>query len=91
MCACGLDIGTCFLVSATQDESGQTQVKSIRNSFLEIEADASVLNMLKMSNVSYVQDGNSVIVVGEMALSIANLLKKNIRRPMSLGVISPGE
>lgn len=91
MCACGLDIGTCFLVSATQDESGQTQVKSIRNSFLEIEADASVLNMLKMSNVSYVQDGNSVIVVGEMALSIANLLKKDIRRPMSLGVISPGE
>jgi actin-like ATPase involved in cell morphogenesis len=89
--ATGVDIGTAFLVSATQDESGQTQVKSVRDAFLDIEADASVLNMLKMSNVSYVQDGNSVYVVGEPALSIANLLKREARRPMSQGVISPGE
>ena len=88
----GLDLGTAFLVSATQGESGQVQIKSIRDAFLDIEgADASVLNMLKMSNVSYVQDGNSVIVVGEPSLSIANLLKCEIRRPMRQGVISPGE
>lgn len=91
MCAVGLDIGTCFLVAATQDDSGQTQIKSIRDAFLDIEADASVLNMLKMSNVSYVQDGSSIFVVGEPSLSIANLLKREARRPMSQGVISPGE
>jgi hypothetical protein len=87
----GLDLGTAFLVSATQDESGQTQIKSIRDAFLDIDADSSVLNMLKMSNVSYVQNGSSVIVVGEPSLSIANLLKKDARRPMHQGVISPGE
>ena len=87
----GLDLGTAFLVSATQDESGQTQIKSIRDAFLDIEADSSVLNMLKMSNVSYVQNGSNVIVVGEPSLSIANLLKREARRPMHQGVISPGE
>jgi len=91
MCAVGLDIGTCFLVSATQDESGQTQIKSIRDAFIDIEADASTINMLKMSNVSYVHDGNNIVVVGESALNLANLLKRESRRPMSQGVISPGE
>jgi hypothetical protein len=89
--AVGLDIGTCFLVAATQDDSGQTQTSSIRDAFLDVEADASVLNMLKMSNVSYVQNGSNVYVVGEPALSIANLLKREARRPLSQGVIAPGE
>jgi hypothetical protein len=50
-----------------------------------------VLNMLKMSNVSYVQEGDVVYVVGEPAISIANLLRKEARRPLSSGVISAGE
>ena len=91
MCAVGLDVGTCWLVSATQDDSGQTQIKSIRDAFLDIEADESTLNMLKMSNVSYIQDGKDIVVVGDAALNLANLLKRNTRRPLQEGVISPGE
>lgn len=90
MCALGLDIGTCFLASARQD-GGQVSVSSVRDAFLDIEAEASVLNMLKMSNVSFVQEGNTVYIVGEPALSVANLMKREARRPLSQGVISAGE
>jgi hypothetical protein len=49
--------------------------------------------MLKMSNVSYVQDDGSdkVYIVGEPAVSVANLLRREVRRPLSVGVISAGE
>jgi hypothetical protein len=63
----------------------------VRDAFLDIEAEASVLNMLKMSNVSYVQEGDTIYIVGEPALSVANLLKREARRPLSQGVISAGE
>ncbi len=90
----GVDIGTCFLVSATKDvknDEAQVEVKSVRDAFLDIEADSSVINMLKMSNVSYVKEGDSVFIVGEPALSVANLLKREARRPLSKGVIASGE
>jgi actin-like ATPase involved in cell morphogenesis len=92
--AYGLDIGTGFLVSATKDlknESAPVELKSIRDVFLDVEADQSVLNMLKMSNISYIQDGNNIIVLGDPAISIANLLKREARRPLSQGVLSAGE
>jgi len=90
----GLDIGTAFLVCATKDiknENASVQIKSIRDAFLDIEAEPSVLNMLKMSNVSYVQERDIVYIVGEPALSVANLLKREARRPLNQGVISAGE
>jgi len=88
--ALGLDIGTCYLCVARQDGS-QVSVNSVRDAFLDIEAEASVINMLKMSNVSYVQEGDTIYIVGEPALSVANLLKREARRPLSQGVISAGE
>lgn len=88
--ALGVDCGTCFLACARQ-EGSQINVTSVRDAFLDIEADASTLNMLKMSNVSYIQEGDLVYIVGETALSVANLLKREARRPLSQGVISAGE
>lgn len=90
----GLDIGTAFLVCASKDpanENGQVEVKSIRDAFLDIEAESSVLTMLKMSNTSYIQEGDNVYIIGEPALSMANLFKREARRPLSQGVISAGE
>ena len=79
MCALGLDIGTCYLVCARKDSinpESSVKINSIRDAFLDIEYEASTMNMLKMSNVSYVQEGDTVYIVGEPALNIANLLKK---------------
>jgi len=88
--AVGLDIGTCNLVCARQVKE-QVETVSVRDAFLDIEADPSVINMLKMSNVSFVQEGSTVYIVGEPALSVANLMKREARRPLSQGVISAGE
>ncbi|MBD3262629.1 MAG: hypothetical protein GF334_13330 [Candidatus Altiarchaeales archaeon] len=90
----GLDVGTAFLVCASKDianPESDVAVKSVRDAFLDIEAEQSVINMLKMSNVSYVQEGDQCYIVGEPALSVANLLKREARRPLSRGVISAGE
>jgi actin-like ATPase involved in cell morphogenesis len=94
MCACGLDVGTCFLVCARnspQDESADTEVNSIRDAFLDIEAEPSYLNMLKMSNVSYIQEKDLIYIVGDAAMNMANLFKREARRPLSKGIISAGE
>jgi len=92
--ALGVDIGTCFLVSAKKDvksPNAEASINSIRDAFLDIEADQSVINMLKMSNTSYIQEGDTIYIIGEAALSMANLFKREARRPMSKGIISPGE
>jgi hypothetical protein len=90
----GLDIGTCNLVSATNDPKNSNsaiEIKTIRDAFLDIEADQTVINMLKMSNISYVQEKDTIYIVGEPALNVANLKKCEVRRPLSQGVISAGE
>jgi actin-like ATPase involved in cell morphogenesis len=90
----GLDVGTGNLVAATKDpgnKEAQVKVDSIRDVFLDIEYDPSHINMLKMSNISYVVEGDSIFIVGEPAMNIANLLKREARRPLSKGVISAGE
>lgn len=92
--ACGLDIGTCYLVCARKDPNdpeGDVKVKSIRDAFLDVERDQTTLNMLKMSNVSYIEEDDLIYIVGEEALSIANMIKRDARRPLSKGVIAPGE
>jgi len=92
--ALGVDIGTCFLVCAKKDPKNpdaEASVKSIRDAFIDIEADQSVINMLKMSNTSYVHEGDTIYIIGESALSMANLFKREARRPMSKGIIAPGE
>lgn len=90
----GLDIGTSFLVAASKDPSNpeaDVQIKSIRDAFLDVEKDQATLNMLKMSNTSYIEEKDTLYIIGEPALSVANLLKREARRPLSKGIISPGE
>lgn len=90
----GLDIGTCFLVCASRDPKNpqsEIHVNSVRDAFLDIEAESSVINMLKMSNTSYIQEKDSIYIIGESALSLANMFKREARRPLSKGIIAAGE
>ena len=89
----GLDVGTCFLVGATQDPNGMAdgEVKSIRDAFVDVENQVSTRNMLKMSKVNYIEGDDSLYILGDEALTIANMLKKEVRRPLKAGVISAGE
>lgn len=87
----GVDIGTAFLVSAKQDDNRQIQIKSIRDAFLDLENEAQVKNMLKMSDADFIEEDDKLYIIGDTALVIANIFKKEARRPLSQGVISPGE
>lgn len=87
---CGLDIGTMNLVSARQTSAGdQVETKRIRDAFLDLDAESK--KVLKMTKVDYIEKDGVLIVLGDYALKMANLFKREVRRPLSRGVISAGE
>lgn len=87
----GLDIGTANLASAIQDKDGNVTIKIQRNAFIDIEADHYTRNMLTKLNVQYVSINGKMVVVGDPAFELANILNRETRRPMKGGVISPSE
>lgn len=86
---CSVDVGTMNIVSARRGSDGQVRTKQIRDAFLDLEPEAK--RSLKMSNVDYVERKGSLIVIGDSALTMANLFKREARRPLAKGVISAGE
>jgi hypothetical protein len=84
----GLDIGTMNIVSAKK-LGDSVETKLIRNVFVDVEPDA--LGLLSLSNVSYFQKDGSLFVLGEDAFKLANLFKRESRRPLAKGLISPSE
>jgi len=89
--ASSVDIGTCFLVSAKQDNNRQIQLKSIRDAFLDMDNEPQTKNMLGLSKVSFIEAQDKLYVIGNDALTMANIFKREARRPLQRGVISPGE
>lgn len=85
----GLDIGTMNIVSARRTKNDKTSTKRMRDAFLDLEMDAK--RSLKMSKVDYVEQDDTLIVIGDSALTMANLFKREARRPLSRGVIAAGE
>lgn len=87
----GLDVGTANLASAIQDADGNVTIKIQRNAFIDIDGDQYTRNMLTKLNVQYVSINGKMVVVGDPAFELANILNRETRRPMKGGVISPGE
>ena len=85
----GLDIGTMNIVSARRDPSDGVSTKNVRDAFLDLDLEAR--RALKMSKVDYIERDGALIVIGDSALTMANLFKREARRPLSQGVISAGE
>ena len=86
----GLDIGTMNIVSARKTSKGTPIFHRIRDAFLDVEAGAE--KSLKLSKASYGKlDEDTLVIIGDSALSMANLFKREARRPLSRGVISAGE
>jgi len=86
----GIDIGTMNILSARQ-EGGAVKTRRVRDAFLDLDADAK--KSLKLSKVDYYEPDwtDQLIVVGDSALSMANLCKREVRRPLAKGLISAGE
>jgi len=87
----GLDVGTANLASAIQDVDGNVTIKIQRNAFIDIDADHYTRNMLTKLNVQYVSINGKMVVVGDPAFELANILNRETRRPMKGGVLSPAE
>lgn len=84
----GLDVGTMNLVSARK--VGQSiETKRVRDAFLDV--DAARKNMLNLRGTSYVEYEDQLLILGDTALELAQLLKKEVRRPLSKGLISSSE
>ena len=85
----GLDVGTMNLVSAKNVE-GKIQTARVRDAFLDLEQGAK--KMLKLSKVDFIDlEDDGVIVIGDAALEMANVFGKEVRRPLSRGLVSAGE
>lgn len=87
----GLDIGTVNLVSAEQNNEGETELRLQRNVFIDVEITPYTKAMLTKLNVGYVVQASRMYILGEPAFKLANVLNRRTRRPMADGLISPKE
>jgi hypothetical protein len=78
------------IVSARQ-EGDLVKTKRIRDAFLDL--DPSAKKTLKLSKIDHYEPDwtDQLIVVGDSALNMANLFKREVRRPLARGLISSGE
>jgi len=67
----------------------KVETKRIRDAFLDLDMEDK--KALRLSKVDYVEQGDALIVIGDSALNMANLFKREARRPLSRGVIAAGE
>jgi len=84
----GCDLGTMNIVSARRTPEGVI-TNRIRDAFLDFPAEHR--KMLKLSNVNYVTTDDGLIIVGDAAYDMANMLSREVRRPLESGLIAPGE
>lgn len=85
----GLDVGTMNIVSARM-EGGKITFRRERDAFLDIPAEHA--KRLRLGNKSVVQiDDEEVFLVGDDALITAQMMNREVRRPLKDGLISPGE
>lgn len=86
----GLDVGTSFVRFA--ERQGQDVVlRSERNAFVEIEHYGWTEAMLTQAQVEYARDGDHLYIVGTNAMQFASVWRRDARRPMSSGIVSPSE
>ena len=84
----GLDCGTSFYITATEDK-----IQKQRNAFLTVEGDSkTVTRMLKRQRIPYVEKGGKIHIVGHHAFNYAQIFSQTeLRRPMKSGLLNPGE
>lgn len=85
----GLDVGTMNIVAARQDSKDNISTKRVRDAFIDLDIEAK--RALKLSQVNYIEREGQLLVIGDSALTMANLFKREVRRPLAKGLISPGE
>jgi actin-like ATPase involved in cell morphogenesis len=88
----GVDVGTAFLVRAT-DTQGEIKFRKERDAFFSMEASDATRNVLELTGAAFIEDESEdqLYVIGEQALQMATMIQGELRRPLSGGVISNKE
>lgn len=84
----GLDMGTMNIVAARRTPKG-VETNRIRDAFLDLPAEHR--KMLKLSGVNYIEKEEDLVVVGDAAYDMANMMSREVRRPLQSGLIAAGE
>jgi len=87
----GLDAGTCFFVSSVKNTSGEVVLTKIRDSFIDVPDEPFIKNTIKMSGAKMLELNGQHYIIGDESVNFANLLKREARRPLKDGLISPEE
>ena len=84
----GLDCGTSFYISATEDT-----IKKQRNAFLTVDGETSqVKRMLKRQGIPFVEKASKVHIVGKHAFNYAQIFSTaELKRPMKSWLLNPTE
>ena len=88
--AIGLDVGTSRIVTARQtgkDIRYDTQL----NAFIGIPYSKMTENVLRKQGVPHSIEADEILVHGNESERFANLLNKEVRRPMLRGLLNPDE
>jgi len=88
--AVGLDVGTSRIVTARQAEQN-IEYNTQLNAFVTIPYSKMTENVLRKEGVPFAVDGNEMVVHGNESERFADLLQKDIRRPMAHGVLNANE
>jgi len=84
----GLDLGTMNVVSARRTGDGVV-TNRMRDAFIDFPREHR--KMLRLSNVNYVEKNDRLVIVGDAAYDMANMLGAEVRRPLQSGLVSAGE
>jgi hypothetical protein len=87
--AVGIDIGTSRVVLATKENDYQFQTQL--NAFVTIPHNKITEAVLKRENVPHVVENGRLLIFGNESERFADLLSVETRRPMTRGVLNPGE
>jgi len=86
----GLDIGTSRIVSASRVNQDE-KVKAQLNAFVAIPYSKLTENSLKREHVPHAVSEGQLMIFGDESARMADLLGREIRRPMTRGVLNSGE
>lgn len=91
MSVISLDPGTANLVVAFHGDNGNVKTVRMRNVFIEVPDNTFTRKMLEQLQAPYFEIDGKLYLAGNEAFELANTFGKELRRPMSSGVISSNE
>lgn len=84
----GLDVGTSRVV-AIRDVEGQRTARAELNAFLSIPWSGMTEASLRRESIPFLVRNREIIVIGSESARLADLLGRELRRPMTRDMLNP--